>query len=132
MQNFWYEYKFGTTPYMMSKDGGAPLLKDGTVVKGGTIENGEVLLRGNLMGDAMRDLYSVVLEGFQNPILVAFYVLGMIAIAFHLAHGFQSGFQSLGLRNETYTPIIKKLGYAFAIIIPALFAIIPIYMYLMA
>lgn len=132
MQNFWYEYKFGATPYMMSEDGSAPLLKDGSVVKGGTIENGEVLLQGDLMGEAMRDLYTVVLEGFQNPILVAFYVLGMIAIAFHLVHGFQSGFQSLGLRNEKYTPIIKKLGYAFAIIVPALFAIIPIYMYLVA
>lgn len=132
MQNFWYEYKFGKTPYMMSEDGSAPLMNDGTVVKGGVIENGEVLLRGNVMGEAMKDLYTVVLEGFQNPILVAFYVLGMIAIAFHLVHGFQSGFQSLGLRNEKYTPIIKKLGYAFAIIVPALFAIIPIYMYLMA
>ncbi|MEQ8625457.1 MAG: succinate dehydrogenase cytochrome b subunit [Vicingaceae bacterium] len=130
MQNFWYEYKFGKTPFMYGENGVDPLLKDGTVVQGGAIENGEVVFEGQVLGDAMRDLYTVVLDGFQNPILVAFYVLGMIAIAFHLVHGFQSGFQSLGLRNKKYSPIITKLGYAFAIIVPTLFAIIPVYMLL--
>lgn len=132
MQNFWYAYKFGSVPFMMSEDGTSPLLKDGTVVRGGEIVNGEVIANGDVMGPAMGDLYTVVLEGFQNPILVAFYVLGMVAIAFHLFHGFQSGFQSLGLRNKKYTPIISKAGAAFAIIVPLLFAIIPVYMFIVA
>lgn len=130
MQNFWYEYKFGETPFMFSESGSDPILQDGSVVKGGVIENGEVVFQGQILGDAMRDLYTVVLDGFQNPILVAFYVLGMIAIAFHLVHGFQSGFQSLGLRNKKYSPLITNVGYAFAIIVPTLFAIIPVYMLL--
>jgi succinate dehydrogenase / fumarate reductase cytochrome b subunit len=132
MQDFWYQYKFGSVPYMFSEDGSSPLLKDGTVVKGGELVNGDVVLNGDNLGAAMGDLYTVVLEGFKNPVLVAFYVLGMIAIAFHLIHGFQSGFQSLGLRNKKYTPIIKQLGYAFAILVPLLFAIIPIYMFIVA
>ena len=131
MQNFWYEYKFGETPYMLS-DSGAPLLMDGSEVKGGEIQNGAVYLNGDQVGDAMRDLYTVVQSSFQEPLLVAFYVLGMIAIAFHLVHGFQSGFQSLGLRNPKYSPLIMKAGYAFAIIVPLLFAIIPIYMLIVA
>jgi len=130
MQNFWYEYKFGETPYMMSEDGDAPLLTDGTVVKGGMIENGEVIKAGESLGLAMRDLYAIVIESFQQPILVAFYVLGMIAIAFHLIHGFQSGFQSLGLKNRKYGPLIDKVGYAFAIAVPLLFAVIPVYLFL--
>jgi len=131
MQNFWYSYKFGTVPYQTAEDGSSPLLLDGSVVKGGEILNGEVVQNGDVLGLAMKDLYTVVLEGFQNPILVIFYVIGMIAIAFHLVHGFQSGFQSLGLRNKKYSPIIKKIGFAFAILIPTLFAIIPIYMFIL-
>lgn len=131
MQNFWYEYKFGETPYMLS-DSGAPLLMDGSEVKGGEIQNGAVYLNGDMVGDAMKDLYTVVQSSFQEPLLVLFYVLGMVAIAFHLIHGFQSGFQSLGLRNPKYSPLIMKAGYAFAILVPLLFAIIPVYMLLMA
>jgi succinate dehydrogenase / fumarate reductase cytochrome b subunit len=128
MQNFWYIYKFGNTPYMSAEDGSSPLLMDGTVVKGGTIENGEVIKAGENLGPAMRDLYEIVIESFQEPLLVVFYVIGMIAIAFHLIHGFQSGFQSLGLKNKKYGVLIDKAGYAFAIIIPLLFAVIPVYL----
>ena len=110
MQNFWYEYKFGETPYMMSEDGQAPLLLDGSVVKGGMIENGEIVKAGENLGPAMRDLYTIVIDGFQEPILVAFYVLGMIAIAFHLIHGFQSGFQSLGLKNRKIRSTDRQSG----------------------
>lgn len=56
-----------------------------------------------------------------------FYVLIMIFIAFHLNHGFQSAFQSLGLNHKKYTPLIKKLGLLYSIVVPLGFAIIPIY-----
>lgn len=132
MQNFWYEYKFGSTPYMMSEDGSAPLLKDGTAVKGGEIINGEIISGGETIGMAMGDLYTIVIKSFENPVLVLFYVLAMAAMAFHLVHGFQSAFQSIGLRNKKYTPVITKVGYAFAIIVPLLFAIIPVYLFIVA
>ena len=131
MQNFWYIYKFGETPFMTAEDGSSPLLKDGSVVKGGMIENGEVMLGGESLGPAMRDLYEIVIQGFQEPVLVLFYVIGMIAIAFHLIHGFQSGFQSFGLKNKKYGALIDKVGYAFAIVVPLLFAVIPVYLFLM-
>lgn len=132
MQNFWYEYKFGTTPYMMSEDGTAPLLKDGTAVPNGEIVDGMIMQAGENLGPAMGDLYTIVMEGFANPILVVFYVLAMAAMGFHLIHGFQSAFQSIGLRNKKYSPIITKAGYAFAILVPLLFAIIPVYLFIMA
>jgi succinate dehydrogenase / fumarate reductase cytochrome b subunit len=50
-------------------------------------------------------------------------------LAYHLLHGFQSAFQSLGINHPKYTPLIKKIGMAFAIIVPLLFAIIPIIIY---
>lgn len=132
MQNFWYKYKFGKMEFMMAEDGTSPLLENGSAVPGGSIVDGEVIANGQNMGAAMRDLYTVVLDGFQDPLIVALYVISMVAIGFHLFHGFQSGFQSLGLRNKKYTPIISKVGYAFAIVVPLLFAIIPLYMFIVA
>ena len=55
----------------------------------------------------------------------------MVAIGFHLAHGFQSGFQTLGIRHKKYTPAIQAIGkYFFAIIIPLAFAAMPVYVFL--
>jgi succinate dehydrogenase / fumarate reductase cytochrome b subunit len=56
-----------------------------------------------------------------------FYVLAMLILALHLNHGFQSAFQSLGLNHKKYTPIIKKIGLIYSIVIPLGFAAIPVY-----
>ncbi len=79
----------------------------------------------------IKDLYFRVAEAFKEPILVAAYVIGMMVLAFHLWHGFQSAFQTLGLNHKKYTPAIKAIGKAYAILIPLGFAIIPIYHFLM-
>lgn len=63
-------------------------------------------------------------------IAVIGYVLAMCVLAFHLNHGFASGFQSLGARHPRYTATIKLIGQAFSILIPLAFAIIPVYIYL--
>lgn len=76
----------------------------------------------------LKDLYGEVAEAFKSPLYVAFYVLAMIALSYHLAHGFQSAFQTFGIRSKTFAPIIKGIGnLLFAIIIPALFAAMPLY-----
>ncbi len=103
MQNFWWRMHFGDLPLDSA---------------------------GN------KDLYQVVMDFFNPsvnstafvPLLV--YVLAMLALAYHLMHGFQSAFQSLGLRHKKYTPIVEKVGYAFAIIVPMAFASIPVYLFL--
>jgi len=56
-----------------------------------------------------------------------FYVGAMLLLAFHLNHGFQSAFQSLGLNHKKYTPLIKKVGLLYSVVIPAGFAAIPVY-----
>jgi len=76
------------------------------------------------------DLYAVMVEVFKNPLVVIVYTLSMISLAYHLMHGFQSAFQTLGLNHKKYTPGIKKVGLAFSIVIPAIFAAMPICMYL--
>jgi succinate dehydrogenase / fumarate reductase, cytochrome b subunit len=77
-----------------------------------------------------KNLYEVVDYAYQNIGFVAFYVICMIFLAFHLYHGFGSAFQTLGLNHIKYNGVIKFVGVAFSIIVPALFALIPIMMYL--
>lgn len=84
-------------------------------------------------GEKMNDLYGVVLAFFRHPdygmVAAILYAVSMAFLAFHLSHGFQSAFQSLGVNHRKYTPLIKKAGMAFSILVPLLFAIIPIYIH---
>ncbi len=76
-------------------------------------------------------MYDTVKIAFSNPIYVIFYVVAQILLALHLNHGFQSGFQSLGLKkNPKWNALINKTGLWFSILIPLGFAIIPIIMYI--
>ena len=85
-------------------------------------------------GEEIKDLHTVVLNYFDPAVnsmaaaAVALYVLGMAALGFHLWHGFASGFQSLGVRHETYTRWIEMAGKAFAVVVPLAFASIPVYL----
>lgn len=75
-------------------------------------------------------LYHEMLEVFESPLVVVIYVLSMISLAYHLLHGFQSAFQTLGLNHKKYTPFIKQCGVVFSIVISVLFALMPIAMHL--
>lgn len=76
------------------------------------------------------DMYGVVVASFKEGWYTAIYVLSMIALGFHLWHGFESAFQTLGINHKKYTPMIKGFGRFFAVVVPALFAIIPIYIFI--
>ncbi len=80
-------------------------------------------------GEQYKDLYAIVSVAYENIGYVIFYVVSMVVIAFHLNHGFQSAFQTLGINHKKYTPFIKGLGKIYSIVIPLGFAIIPVYMY---
>ncbi len=81
-------------------------------------------------GQEYKDFYVIVNNAYQNIFYVVFYVLSMVVIGLHLSHGFQSAFQTLGLNHKKYTPIIKGLGTGYSILVPLLFAIIPIWLYM--
>lgn len=103
-----------------------------------TIKDGFKLYDKNtnlLIGEGYKDLHSVVMTFFSKEnssalFGVIFYVISMLVLGYHLWHGFASAFQSLGLNHPLYTPIIKKIGMAFSIIVPFLFAIIPVIIYI--
>lgn len=81
--------------------------------------------------NGLPDLYSRVQLVYKGSILhVILYPIAMLVIGFHLGHGFQSAFQSLGLRHKKYTPFIKFIGGAYAVLVPLAFAAIPVLIYL--
>jgi succinate dehydrogenase / fumarate reductase cytochrome b subunit len=99
LKGFWYEFKFGEIP--------------SAVYDGVTYKN----------------VFAIVSEAYSNIFYVAFYVISMGFLGFHLSHGFGSAFQTLGLNHVKYSPLINKVGIGFSIIVPALFALIPLIMY---
>ena len=60
------------------------------------------------------DVYSMMVYGFQNYYVSAFYVLGLFLLALHLSHGASSFFQSLGLNDKKLTPRLALAGRIFA------------------
>lgn len=91
----------------------------------------ETTLGTEYNGQAVHNLFAEMQMVFtDNLIIVIIYVLGVISLAWHLLHGFQSAFQTLGINHKRYTPIIKAVGVAFSIIVPIIFALMPIAFYL--
>ncbi len=72
-------------------------------------------------------MYDLVAQAFANPIYAIFYVVSMVLLGLHLAHGFSSAFQTLGLRHKSYFWLIRLVGLIFSIVVPAGFASMPIY-----
>jgi succinate dehydrogenase / fumarate reductase cytochrome b subunit len=78
----------------------------------------------------VHNLFLRMYEVFQQPWVVVLYLVGVIALAFHLFHGFHSAFRSMGVHNRKYLSMLKGLGYGFTVIVCVLFALMPISMYL--
>ncbi|GMQ34723.1 succinate dehydrogenase cytochrome b subunit [Algoriphagus taiwanensis] len=80
-------------------------------------------------GEEYKNLFLIVSEAFKQEWLVALYVISMGFLAFHLSHGFASAFQTLGLNHKKYSPAIKAVGQFYCIVVPILFASMPLYIY---
>ena len=80
-------------------------------------------------GKKYHDLFKLMVAVFHNPLVVILYVVACISLAYHLMHGFQSAFRTLGVSNTKYTKLVGGLGTAYAIIIPFVFALMPIAVY---
>jgi succinate dehydrogenase / fumarate reductase cytochrome b subunit len=80
-------------------------------------------------GVMMRDLYRLTIEVFQQPLYMVAYIFCLFLLGFHLSHGTSSLFQSLGLNHPRYTPVIKKVGFMYAMIVTLGFMSQPIYVF---
>ena len=80
-------------------------------------------------GKQVHDLFGLMKDTFTEPWVVIVYVIACISLAFHLAHGFQSAFRTMGLRNNRYLKLVNGFGIGFSIIVPLAFAMMPVSMY---
>jgi len=80
-------------------------------------------------GVEMHDLFRLMQDTFTNIWLVLLYLVGCLSLSFHLMHGFQSAFRSLGVYNSRYLHLLNGIGVGFSIIVPLAFAMMPISMH---
>lgn len=83
-------------------------------------------------GVVMRDLAKLMVEVFQSPIYVGWYLVCLLLLGFHLSHGVGSSFQSLGLMEGTYRNLWRKLSYTYGTIVALGFIAQPLYIFLFA
>lgn len=76
------------------------------------------------------DFYSVAHNLFAIPGYVVFYWVCFIILGLHLYHALQSAFQTLGLKNDFCTPVIRVLALIYSIVLPLGFASIPLFIWL--
>ncbi len=78
--------------------------------------------------DTMHDTYTLVTSLFKtNVVYDIIYVIGAIALGYHLHHAVWSALQTLGLSNDIWRKRWTVIGDIYAIIIGVGFAIIPLY-----
>lgn len=80
--------------------------------------------------DASHNLFEEMREYFKQTWVVIAYIAGVVSLFWHLLHGFQSAFQSLGINHKKYSPIIKAAGIGYTVIVCVLFALMPLAFYL--
>ncbi len=83
-----------------------------------------------LDGDGEHNMFNEMKGAFSNLWIVIVYVLGCISLSWHLIHGFKSAFQTLGINSPKYNGMIQNIGIVFSIVVPFIFAMMPISMYL--
>ncbi|HZY38988.1 MAG TPA: succinate dehydrogenase cytochrome b subunit [Mucilaginibacter sp.] len=133
MSDFWYNYKFthkvGYKEYRTDLTTGKTASVDYVPVIAdfensvSTVNDTEIV--------RVKDLHARVANSFSNIYYVLFYVIAMFAVSFHLLHGFQSAFRTLGWVHRKYTPIVSFIGtWFFAVIMPMGFALMPVVYYI--
>ena len=74
----------------------------------------------------IHDAFLMIISGFKHDIVSIFYVVAMFLLCRHLAHGFSSVFQSLGVRSESWRSKLDLVSSAYAWLIFAGFSIVPV------
>ena len=77
-------------------------------------------------GKEMHNMFQLMQINFKNIGVVVFYVVACLSLAYHLMHGFQSAFRTLGVGNKRYVVLVQAVGMGFSILVPLLFAAMPV------
>lgn len=67
-------------------------------------------------GAKVHDVHTMMVLGFQSPLISILYVIAIALLTNHLWHGFSSAFQSLGLRTTRWAKGLQVVTRAFCIL----------------
>lgn len=134
LSNFWAKYKFGGVAYIKyetSMDNPNQTVVTRLPISANVMAHVNYIDPNNRVRVLVaKDLYNIVKLSFKQWWYTALYVISMAALGFHLVHGFKSGFESLGWDHGKYMPAVKFVGiWGFGILIPLLFAAMPVFFY---
>ncbi|HEY9002519.1 MAG TPA: succinate dehydrogenase cytochrome b subunit [Mucilaginibacter sp.] len=132
MADFWYRYKYTSSIHYMEyrTDLSSGVTKAVEFTPTSPDFENSVQTVNNFEIVRVKDLHERVQTSFSQLWYVIFYVIAMVAVAFHLLHGFQSAFRTLGWTHRKYTPIVEFIGtWFFAVIMPIGFALMPVVYY---
>lgn len=74
------------------------------------------LTEGVHRGETVRDVYSMVVLGFQSLTISGFYLIAIGLLSVHLAHGLDSAFQTFGLRNAGWSRGLRHFSVWFSVL----------------
>jgi len=80
--------------------------------------------QGFLLGEEI-NLYEKMRLEFSELWVVIVYTLGCLSLGYHLAHGFQSAFRTIGVHNKRYNLMLTSLGYGFSVVVTFAFIMMP-------
>ena len=66
-------------------------------------------------GSKVADVHSMVILGFQSPLVSLFYIVAVGLLSFHLLHGVDSLFQTLGWRTEKWAKGLRAFAVVFCL-----------------
>ena len=88
----------------------------------------EILLPGS--EKKLYNVYGLMKVTFSELWVVIVYVIACFSLFWHLLHGFQSAFRTMGVQNSRYISIVRSIGIGFSVLVPLTFAMMPVSMYL--
>lgn len=77
----------------------------------------------------IRDLHRLVIEVFKVPMYIAWYLVSLVVLGFHLSHGVGSSFQTLGLHHVRYQGLIRRFSVFYAVVVAGGFIVQPLYVF---
>ena len=70
------------------------------------------------------DGFAWIKETFSNPVFVVLYIIWLVAIWFHLTHGFWSAMQTLGWSGKTWLCRWKMIGFIYTTLLMLAFLVV--------
>ena len=67
-------------------------------------------LIGTTMGHLPSDGFALIIDTFQNPVYVVLYIVWLVALWFHLTHGFWSAMQTIGISGKLWFNRWRVIG----------------------